>query len=153
MQYIQIISGIAKRKGRPPYQGGLAVLLLVIMLLPALQYCRKKEPPPIEDYPHFLEVSTDLICERMLFCYQKIYRTLSPQLQRRISPKSCRRAALKDLKAKLAYHTPLMKILSAQCYRAVLDAPCGRIAAVAVWEPACLLLRRETENALQKPKR
>lgn len=149
MQHLRVDFGVPERDGRRSYRWRFQAVLFISTFLLALSQCGKKELPPINDYPHFLEVSTERICDRMLYCYQKIYRTLSPQLQRRITPEGCRRAALKNLEVKLAYHTPLMKTLSAQCYEAILEAPCKTIAAVAVWNPSCLLLRRETENVLK----
>lgn len=122
---------------------GLPLLLLMLFS------CDSPEKlPDTTDYAEFITQSADLMCHKIQRCYIKFYRTLSPEMQQRISLKRCRKSALRDLDTKLARHTPRMKILSAICYEAILDSPCKRFAVVAIWHPACLQLRRETDRVL-----
>lgn len=104
-------------------------------------------PEPLPNYRHFLEVSADRICKKMLQCFSGIYRTISPALKEQISADRCRKSALSNLDFKLSKHSPVMKQLSASCYNDLLAAPCNEFASQAYWNPSCLILRKHAEDA------
>ncbi|MCB1307673.1 MAG: hypothetical protein KDK30_05825 [Leptospiraceae bacterium] len=109
----------------------------------------RSEPVPSAalDFPGFMRVTTDRMCAKMLQCYEKLYRALPPNARRQINVQSCRESALHNLDAKLAIHTPEMRLLSEQCYGAMLATECHEFGAIALYHPACRLLREEVDRA------
>ena len=128
-------------------------LVLFLLCAPLLAgNCRRPDRlPDPANYRQFIVASADILCRRMIECSEKLTRSLSPALQARISVQKCRRAALHNLDEKLKRHNPLMVQLSVKCYEALLKSPCKRIAKQALFEPACMLLRRETDRVLSAP--
>lgn len=126
------------------------IKLYVLILISAVSCSEKKYTLlPGEPYRPFIEDAAGKICEKMLVCYRKIYRTVAPVRQREISVQNCRKSALENLDEKLAQHTGKMKTLSVICYAAILDAPCDQMAVTALWNPACVQLRDLSNRAVQ----
>jgi len=113
---------------------------------------KKESLPPAGNYREFIEVSSRLLCAKMLRCYEKLTRTVSPASQSELTPEKCSATATRDLDEKLALHTEPMKQLSVFCYTALLKAPCHRFALQAYWDPACHKLREESEKIYGTPR-
>ena len=125
----------------------IAISLTAVIIVSSSFCAKEKELPPPENYKLFTEVSAELLCEKMLVCYEKLYRTVSPALRKELTVDSCKKTALKDLDKKLALHTPRMKFLSVSCYKAILKTPCNQFAAISVFDPTCSALRKESADA------
>jgi hypothetical protein len=126
----------------------------MILLALSVSGCAGKttDLPPSENYEGFLKQVTPLLCEKMLVCYEKLTRTVSPEAFRELTPENCARVALQNLETKIAAHSESMKKLSIICYEAELSAPCHQFATIAYWHPACSALRVESEKAFREPK-
>jgi hypothetical protein len=112
--------------------------------------CKEKKVillPP-EPYDIFIKDTTEKMCNKMLYCYKKMYRTVSPERQKEISVENCRNGALKDLDLKISLHDQKMKILSVMCYDSVINTECDQMAVTALWNPACVQLR-DMSNAIR----
>lgn len=120
---------------------GLLLLVLLLTFAGCSQKAKPVELPSIANYPEFLKVSSDALCKKMLTCYEKMYRTLSPELKVQVNVQSCVDSALSNLDEKLAVHTDEMKLFSKLCYQAAIETPCDQFAAVAAFYPACTKLR------------
>ncbi len=125
------------------------IIILIVTVPVFLFSCSEKKETllPPEPYGVFIEDAAGKICSRMLKCYRKMYRTVSPERQKEISAENCRSSALDRIDEKLAVHTDKMKLLSVMCYSAILDADCDQLAVTALWNPACVQLRDISNRA------
>ncbi|MDH5656396.1 MAG: hypothetical protein OEZ34_10840 [Spirochaetia bacterium] len=126
-----------------------AISLILVLNFVSLQ-CGREELPPPDNYKNFIEVSADLMCRKMMKCYEKLYRTVSQEARRKITSENCRKTVLVDLDSKLEKHTPKMKLLSVQCYQKILDTPCNKFAEISMFAPECMSLRIESIAAYNR---
>ncbi len=127
---------------------GKIITILIVVLVLSAAACKQKKtelPSPL-DYSAYITAAAEALCTKMIQCSEKLYRTISPDLQQQITVDKCREAALENLEEKLKKHTPAMKQYSVLCYTAVFDAPCNQFAAIAIWNPACAALKAESEK-------
>ena len=111
--------------------------------------CRQEKvslPDPKKDYKAYIVKATGAMCEKMLGCYEKINRNVSPEFQKLITKEKCTERALKDLDEKLSVQTPTMLIHSVSCYDAILDTDCKEMGLVSMYHPSCISLRDESNK-------
>ena len=126
-----------------------AQLPLFLFILPVLFFasgCGEKLPPA-DDYPHFIRKSTELMCGKMLQCYEKLYRTVSVEMRGEITVENCMSHGLDNLDEKLKRHTPQMKLLSVKCYESLLETPCNKFAEASMFNQECAMLRNASIKA------
>ncbi len=114
--------------------------------------CAKPDlrPDPVTDYPAYVAWASRGICDRILFCFSSLARSVSPEKQKQITVANCSASALKDLDRKIALHTPSMRENSVKCYETLLEADCFDFGALVYWDPSCMMLRRETDEVYEE---
>ena len=122
------------------------VLLLCWMSTSGCGDRHESVPDPVADYPGYIRATTGLLCEKMLTCYEKVYRGLPARDRALVTRETCEAAALENLEWKLARHTEEARLYSVICYRALLNSDCNQIAAVSAFDPGCLELRRRSDE-------
>ena len=132
----------------PQFTVRISALLLLLASVSVAGCTDRQEsvPDPVADYPGYIRATTGLLCEKMLTCYEKIYRGLPAPDRALVTRETCEAAALENLEWKLARHTDEARGYSVICYRSLLNADCNQIAAVSAFDPGCLELRRRSDE-------
>lgn len=127
---------------------------LLVILAAALFFlgCEREEPrpDPAADYEAYIGWASRKVCSRILSCFESLYRSVSPAMQKEITVDNCAATALEDIKLKIALHTPSMKSNSVKCYETLFEANCLDFGTLAYWDPSCMMLRRETDAVYKK---
>ncbi|MBX7057280.1 MAG: hypothetical protein K1X75_04395 [Leptospirales bacterium] len=86
----------------------------------------------------------------MLQCYAKLTFTIPARYRTAMTVEGCRDAALENIDQKMRYQTESIRAWSVLCYDAILKSDCSQIGTAAFFNPACVRLRDESTQALQR---
>ncbi len=118
------------------------IALLIFLLL--FSGCSDRFKPHVSDdglTEKVLGAYAQAMCDKMIYCYKPVYRTMSPELQNQISVDECVKVATANLKKNAALHSPMLKMFALSCYDDLLAGSCDTIAQDAIMNPSCLQMR------------
>ena len=126
------------------YQQKKIIFTIASLLLSLSFSCKKNNDLlKISDYKEFNRIAAHLTCEKIIGCYNYIYRTFPKNLLKSTRVEDCEEHVLQNLDEKLKNHNEKIQYYARTCYTEILNTPCKNLTIAVLTNPTCNALKKE----------